>query len=477
MKDFSAGQPGLGQLQGIHATDIEADTSYTVTVGPPAGKSFDRYTYSLFRNGALISGPTDTSSGVIPFSCSKCNPGDTMQMRVLGQHMGSNSSELPLSFALPLPNSMASIQGICQGSWLGQWARPMGIAWAGLFAFIAFIYMMGHAFNIPQFTEWAKTEIGQALLGVGLLVLIVWLLGLQCNLQIGEFAKWAGIALPGAAGGPGIQPTDTMMNAAVKGLGWSMERTHLSISLMRYCLGILNIRATFSQSMTEVPGIGGVGFTLAPLSGDWTLMGSVQMLLNLNTTFMLALLFQYFSLAIFSSSSGLFLFLVPIGLILRCMPYLRGFGGALASIGIGFCILYPMYLALLGIMLPPLYTSPALANFDPHSVAGSVSSLVASEQGLTGTSIFSYFYSMPDVPDSSGGILKATAVEDPTKCGILGRCFYTVNLAPLFELTALNFLAAVLLPSAGLLVIVSFVRDLSVIFGEEVEASKLMQMV
>ncbi|MCL6089098.1 MAG: hypothetical protein M1530_02950 [Candidatus Marsarchaeota archaeon] len=372
--------------------------------------------------------------------------------------------------------AMASIAGICTPNWLTQWLPLMGIAWAGLFAFIGFIYMMGTAFRVPQLTEWAKTEIGQALLGVGLLVVILWLMSLQCNLQIGEFAKWANISLGGGQASAGLQPADTMMDAAIKGLEWSMQQTHMSISLMRYELGILNIRATFVQSITEVPGIGGVGFTLSPLAGDWTMMGSLQMLLNLNTTFMLALLFQYFSLAIFSASSGLFLFLVPVGLILRCMPYLRGFGGALTAIGVGLYILYPMYLALLGLMLPPLYISqPSAASL---SGASSVEQLVGKEQGVTGTNIFSYFYSMPELPDSGGSnILKAMALEDPNSCSTLGRCFYTANIGPLFELTALNFLRAVLLPSAGLLIIVSFIRDLSAIFGEEVEAGKLIQMV
>ncbi len=477
------GAQAVGELNSLHSTLIKADTPYSLTVGPPAGKLFDNYKFTLLdKNGAVLEA-LDSASWPHAITCTGCQPGDHLTAHISGQYKGGSSRELVLVFSIPRASTSASVAGICDsGAWLQRWLPLMGIAWAGLFAFIGFIYMMGTAFRVPQLTEWSKTEIGQALLGVGLLIVILWLMSLQCSLQIGEFAKWAGIGF-GSSGftvsGTGLQPSDTMMDAAIKGLQWSMQQTHLSIALIRYELGVLNIRATFVQSITEVPGIGGVGFTLSPSAGDWTMMGSMQMLLNLNTAFMLALLFQYFSLAIFSASSGLFLFLVPVGLILRCMPYLRGFGGALAAIGVGFYMLYPMYLALLGLMLPPIYaTQPSAASL---SGASSVDQLVGMERGVTGTSITSYFYSMPELPDTNNGILRATAVEDPASCGGpvfgLGRCFYTANIGPLFELTALNFLRAVLLPSAGLLVIISFVRDLSAIFGEEVEASKLVQMV
>jgi hypothetical protein len=206
-------------------------------------------------------------------------------------------------------------------------------------------------------------------------------------------------------------------------------------------------------------------------------MGPLQMMLNLNTTFLLSLLFQYFSLAIFSSKSGLFLFFVPLGLIIRSIPYLRGFGGALASIGVGFYILYPMFLAIIGLTLPPIVLYENNALFGAYQKNG-LNYIVQKEHSITGTA-FSYYNSMPDFEDWGNGMLKAAAVESPSdpECEGASKCFYTANLAPLFELTALNFIRAILLPSAGLIVIVSFVRDLSAIFGEEVEASRLVQMV
>ncbi len=478
--DFQTSANGAQELKSFSTTPIVNDTQYFLTIGPPSNSHFDNYTYYTFTNG-VPDAPARTATAnaqgqfVLSLACSGCHPGDAVFVRVSGQDNGATSPELSLAFPVPRSNKMAEVQGICSSAWLDKWRPLMAIAWAGLFFFIVFIYMLGHAFNIPQLTEWSKTEIGQALLGVGMLLVILWLMGLQCNLKIGEMAGWAGINL--GSTGPAethITPIDTMSSAAVKGLAWSMQQTHLSITVMRYVLGVINIRATFSQSMTEVPGIGSTGFSLSPLAGDWTMMGPLQMMLNLNTTFMLSLLFQYFSLAIFSSASGLFFFLVPIGLILRCVPYLRGFGGALAAIGVGFYILYPMFLALIGIMLPPIY-APQLVILS--SIPPSVDSMVGKEQSITGQNIYSYFYSMPEITDSQSSILRTTGIEDPNSCAGLGRCFYTVNLAPLFELTALNFLRAVLLPAAGLLVIVSFVRDLSAIFGEEVEASKLMQMV
>lgn len=469
------GAQKVSELNRLHSTLIEANAPYSITIGPPAGKSFDHYYYTLLdTHDSVLESKDADNPWPLRLACTGCKPGDHLSVLVIGQYQGAKSGLRQLILTVPRPSSIAPVNGICDSGWLSRWLPLMAIAWAGLFAFIGFVYMLGTAFHVPQLLDWSKSEIGQAFLGVGLLIIILWLMNLQCGLQIGEFMKWGGISSAGT-----IQPTDTMREAAVKGLLDSMQQVHLSIALMRYELGIINIRATFTQSITDVPGIGGTGFSLSPLAGDWTLMGSLQMLLNLNTTFMLALLFQYFSLAIFSASSGLFLFLVPIGLILRCMPYLRGFGGALAAIGVGFYILYPFYLALLGVMVPPLY--PVEGSAADLSEAPSLDVLVGREQAITGTSIFSYFYSMPEIPSKT----QAKALEDPADCPAplnlfgwrVGKCFYTVNLAPLFQLTALNFLRAVLLPSAGILVIVLFVRDLSTLFGEEVDASKLIQMV
>ena len=461
------------ELQTFHSTTIEGDKSFSLTVGPPDGKNFDTYHYETFKNDVSL-GSTTVSGSMLtinPVSCPGCVPDDSLTYRIIGEYKTVKSGELVASFVVPRPSGMvegSTAGGLCDnGAWLSRWLPLMGLAWGGLIAFIALVYMLGTAFHVPQMLDWSKTEIGQAVLGVGMLTVILWLMSLQCNLKIGEFAGWAGVPL-GPSSAIGLQNDDTMTQAALKGLEWSLKQTHIGVALIRHELGVLNIRATFTMSATEVGGIGGNGIQVSPLAGEWTNMGSLQMLLNLNTTFVLALLFQYFSLLIFSSMSGLFMFLVPLGLILRCMPYLRGFGGGLVAIGLGFYIFYPMFLALEALMLPPVYATLG----DDSSIAGAsdVGAITRSERDLTGTSIDKpYFYSLPDLTKKLDGLEKADCHE--------GRCYYTIDLAPLFNMTALNFIRAVLVPSAGILVIVSFVRDLSALFGEEVEASKLAQMV
>ena len=233
------------------------------------------------------------------------------------------------------------------------------------------------------------------------------------------------------------------------------------------------MRATYSSYQTQFAGMGGNGFSFMPFGGDYTEMGSLGMLINLNSTFMLVLLFELFSLFFFSSSSGLFIFLVPLGLIFRSVPFLRGFGAALVAIGVGFYIFYPVLLGLTGVMLGPLYSNSKMDSSNVFSVSdaaqletrelGAHDAFNPDNSGLGGTSIFSY-----NPTDPYPGPLKPLTSGDKSS---------PVDLGVYFNLTALNFLRAVFIPTAGLIVTVSFVRDLAALMGEEVDASKLIAMI
>lgn len=462
LKAFSGGNEKLNELNTLYATEITPG-KYTMTVGSPSGFTFEKFTVIISKDGILESTTNYTgTSATFNMDCSSCTPGTWKSVRVKPVWNGvyAGESGWPKHLVVPRPTGIVSAApSICDPENLrSKWAPVMALGLMGMLAVIAIAYMIGTSMNIPQLNVWSKTELGHLFMAVIMFIVIIWLMDMQCNLKVGEFLKWGSISHPF------LQDDDTMMNAALKGLEWSIKQTHLSVVYVRYVLGVENMRASYTDYKTDNPGLGASGFSLSPMAGEWSLLSSVSMMLNMNTGFMVSLLFQYFSLMLFSTESGLFLFLVPIGLLMRSVPLLRGFGGGLVSIGVAFYLFYPIMLTMIAITLPPLY-----AGMDASDLAGtdSIDVIEGREREIEGDSIFSYFMSMPDLPSG----LQAEGI-DPA-----GDKFHTLNPAPLFKLTALNFIRAMLIPSAGLIVIASFVRDLSVLFGEETDASRLAMLV
>ena len=469
---------GLGGL-------IEDNTkTYTFTVRPKAGQPpFDGgYKPSLTINDVsspLSSAPDGNGNLLITLACSptSCPSGTIFTYTVIGVQQGADSAPLVFLLVTPTASGMpAQVGVICDGAQLQRWMQVMAIGMMALLGLIALVYMFGSALHHPQLLEWSKSELGHVGMTVIFFFLIVWMLQFQCNLNVGEFLNWAGqTPVSCTAGNLCLTPDTTMTQAALKSLEWGLTQTRLTVVAIRYEMGVLNMRATYSSYATQFSAMGGNGYSFTPLSGDYTLLGSFGMLLNLNSTFIITLIFELFSLFFFSSSSGLFIFLIPIGLILRSVPFMRGFGGSLVALGFGFYFFYPIILAFSGILLAPIYHG--MDSSDKLKIGGQhisdIAQLEAAELGphspgnpynLGGTSIFSYNpgdpYPRPLMP--LGG---STDRDSPPDLGVY------------FNLTALNFLRSVLIPTAGLIVTVSFVRDLAAIFGEEVDASKLIAMI
>jgi hypothetical protein len=363
-----------------------------------------------------------------------------------------------------------NLTGLCASASIWQYLSAMGIGLMLMIIIIALVYMMGESLHLPHLIDWAKTEALQMGMAIVLFIVIAFLINTECSLRMGEFLQWTGLDLPGAI----VTSDTTMLQAAQNYMQWSAGQAHVAVVMIRRDMGALNIRATYSNFDNQLPVLGQNGFSYTPFSGDWTMLGTLGMLLNLNTSFLLAALMELFSLAFFASANGLFIFLVPIGLVLRSLPFLRHFGGGLVAIAVGFYIFYPLTFAMLALTLPPLYHGQDAddiargfglscpASNDPTAPA-CLQEALTSEQTLTG-SFGEYLVDHP-----------APWIEP---CGDSQSSLSCVpNPGVYFKLTALNFIRAIFLPTVALLLTVTFVRDLSALFGEEVDAGRLIQLV
>jgi len=305
---------------------------------------------------------------------------------------------------------------------------------------IALAYMVSQIIHEPRLSEWAKAQAPQLLSSCLIFLLVAFLISLGCGVQIGEFTNWMGNSR--------IDPALTAYGASFKYLEWGADKTETGITFIRAKMGALNIRATTTTFNSAFP-MGALGGSGYPNSGDYATAGVHATLLQLNTSFLLSIMFQYFCLLLFTSKAGIFLLLLPIGLTLRSVPFMRGFGGALAGLAVALYLCYPLLLALSYLMLDGI--APAYDVDTVISGAGitDLAGAVKYENSFAG---HKFLHDDPEIK-------------------------YVNNTAASFKFTAFNFLRAVLLPLFGMAVTVGFARDLSKLFGDEIDANKLVQMV
>lgn len=330
---------------------------------------------------------------------------------------------------------------------LGQAEVAMGMGMLLLSMVIALAYMAGQAAHEPRLTEWAKSTVPQLGSSLLIFILVMFLVDIGCGMRIGEFANWAGLS-------PGFS-SETGYTSAFGYLEWGADRTETAITFLRAKMGALNIRATTTTFESAFP-LGSLGYSAYPNSGDYSISGVHATLLQLNTSFFLAIVFQYFSLLMFTSANGLMLLILPVGLTLRCLPFMRGFGGALVGLIVAIYLIYPFMLAVSYVML-----SQVAPNYD-------VDYLLASGQGkFTLQMAVDYENS---IEGDIGGGRNSYVHDDP-------QILFLDDTGRMFRFTAFNFVRAVLFPSIGLLVTAMMARDLSKLFGDEIDANKLIQMV
>ncbi len=314
---------------------------------------------------------------------------------------------------------------------------------------LALAYMIGEAMHEPRFTEWAKTEVPQLAVSAIMFVIIFLFINGLCTMSMSDFLAWSGLHVPDYIVPAADLPSLSAYNASFTYLRWGLWETETTITAIRAKMGALQIRATTNKYDTTLPPFGALGTSTSPFSGDYSVSGMHGTLLQLNTVFLLSLLLQYFSLALFSSGQGILLMLLPIGLVLRTVPFMRGFGGALVALAVSLYFVYPIMLSLLLLMLGQL------SGYDLSQRQG----------GL----------------DMAGAIRYENEIEGtPTKYSLPNaypNIFRDDSPGDLYGVTAFNFLRAVLLPLAGLLVMAGLAKDISRLFGDEIDAGKLVQLV
>src|SRR4030095_10581284 len=278
------------------------------------------------------------------------------------------------------------------------------------------------------------------------IIMLIFLMNTFCSIQIGEVASLFGLT----------SDTKTIYQAAQQYLVDEAYYSLRALTVVRYHLEAYNVLSALSKFACTFDGLGCLfgysGINSQPLGG----YGAHQAALNIFFSGalmanMTALNFLFILLFIYK---GFVLLFVPLGIFLRSMPYLRTFGALLIAVALSFLIVYPMMLAIYYMMESVILDAP---NFEPESLSEFYDEGVFASQGGT-----------------------RQAVEAAT-CG--DQCVVD-NYFPngdkgvaAMRFAAYAFIAGVFLPTAAMLATIGSIVYMTRLYGEEIDLSRIVQMV
>ncbi len=319
---------------------------------------------------------------------------------------------------------------------------------------IALSFMAGRALSNPKLTLWSKTELVQLFVSVATVLFIPLVVNTFCSVDMGEVGNIFGI--PGASG--------NIYESAQGYLSGAAAYAHNAIIVVRYHLEAYTVVSYFNALMCEGRIGGGVGLgcffgqgsdSIQPIGGYGATIGALNVAFNsaimsffTSMNFLLILLFVY--------RGFVFLFL-PLGVFMRSMPYMRPFGSLMFAMALSFLMVYPLMLAIFGLMSNALLTAPLKAGGSAPLKASDYNEKVFpnSEQGaeVLGASFGGADYVLNlylgDKQDASGAIAYA----------------------------ATAFIAGVFFPTLAMLATLASVSYVARLYGDEIDLSRLTQLV
>ncbi len=318
---------------------------------------------------------------------------------------------------------------------------------------IALGYMVGEFLQNPRIIVWAKIELGQFVVSMLLLILIVACLDVfACSLKFGDVKQFTGITGDLQIATLGISDDANLIDAS-KAYSLNLVKFNKDVlTKIRFNIGRIELRAGFSrwqcgqdEGMSEGKVfsclIGGPGFSKAEYSGEYSISGVLSALLNTTTASYLSAIFILFTLEFLTN--GLFMYFLPLGIMLRSIPFMRGFGGALIALVLVMYIGYPVMLVADMFLWYPSYTAMGV---------GSALGPAVDEESPFG---------------AVGGVIDAITSNPPEYQSISGMIF----------LSSTSFFATMFLPAINFIVLAALAKSVSQLIGDEIDISRLSQMV
>lgn len=324
---------------------------------------------------------------------------------------------------------------------------------------IAVLYVISNSINNPKLNLWAKTEFFQLFFSIIATLLALQAINLFCGLDLLPFLRMFPISLdPAKTAELGSAPLN-MFDGAELYLQAVAKYNKDLVSSLRYHLGAYNmLESRYLARCSEsgagvnilaclfgglVGGFGGTNYYQSPEGGY--ALASPALFLSFNTaifSYLSSLNYLFILKYVFS---GFPLFFLPLGIFLRSVPFMRGLGSLMVSFSISFIFVYPLALSI-------FYT-----DF------------------LTLDHILS-----PDIPQDyvDADIGEKLSTTDYLDADIRDELFDAGSQETvLMGRTGNGFILAVFIPTIAMLTSIGSVIYLARFIGEEIDLSRIVQMV
>jgi hypothetical protein len=437
--------------------------------------------YTFFRNGILVKNSQSSDFGCLAFGCAvgdsiyaiavACDP-----FNACSQSAPSNTVAIvpppcaglseDCSFAPCCPGMAcnpgthrceASV-GMCGVGELEKFQTYVFMAIIGLITFVALAYMAGEVIKSPRVTLWAKAEAWQIVASAVIALACIIAVNMFCLLTPEEILAMT----PGSADLPrsfGAASAGNMYEASMNYLGRVASYTRGVMAAARYNAGAQELRSSIGiYHCDALCLITSSGVNYAPYSGETAYISIFTMVLNVATISLLSIIFQMHTLQYIAT--GLFLIMLPIATVMRAIPFMRGFGGALIAIFLSFYIFYPVMIVLSGIVVPQTaWMMTGAGVYLPNRMGG-----------------------QPAIHQVLGPALGPGSGIDDTEENILGKYSEAAGVnrddaMQIIKLGGVVFFAAVFMPALGFIAIAAVARETARIIGEEVDIGRLGQMI
>ncbi len=355
---------------------------------------------------------------------------------------------------------MADICGVGFDSFFNTVILPfVGLAVVATSTLIALSFMFGRATTNPKLTLWARTEVVQLIVSAASVFFIAAIINTFCIIDMGEVADIFGITNLGSK---------NVYDAAEEYMFDSAHYAHNAMTAIRYHLEgymVLSYLNAFKCDF-ETGGIGWgclfgySGANQQPFGGYGATTAAMNIFFN-STIIATFTALNYAAILMFVYRGFVFVFL-PLGVFLRAMPFLRSFGSLLIALALAFLTVFPLMLGIFWLMSEVLIDSSN--NLVPN----------------TGGAALTNFLDEDIYPDEEG----AGSAGQSAGAAFAGEdlVFDTYfengdNVPGVIRFAAYAFIAAVFLPSVALIATIASVSYLARLYGQEIDLSKITQLV
>lgn len=327
---------------------------------------------------------------------------------------------------------------------------------------IALSYMLGSAMANARLTLWSKTELVQLVVSVATLFIIVLTMDTMCIIDMKEVAGFFSIPTTGLPAG-----AVNVYDAAQQYLNESALYSHNALRVVRYHLEGYTVLAYLNAFKCDF-NTGGIGWGCLfgysganeqPVGGYGALTAALNIFFNsLIVAHFTALNFIFILMFVYRGFVFLFL---PLGVFMRAMPYMRTFGSLLIALALSFLVVYPFMLGVFWLMRGTLVD--AGTGFSPPGIP------IAS-------------YNEQVYPNGEGWAAVGSSLTTISAAQVKNTYFNPggtnlENYAGAIGFAANAFIAAVFLPTVALLAAIASVTYLARLYGEEIDLSRITQLV